>query len=100
MPAARRIARNASQATVAELLAQDAVLLLDVLDDLALAAVHPAGEHQQQELKRRGRHTRPSYARSVQDRPASCASGEPQALMLPAWIQSIMFWHQTRSRRG
>jgi hypothetical protein len=45
------------QATVAELLAQDAVLLLEVLDDLALAAVHPAGEHQQQELKRRGRHT-------------------------------------------
>jgi len=45
------------QATVAELLAQDAVLLfLEVLDDLALAAVHPAGEHQQQELKRRGRY--------------------------------------------
>jgi hypothetical protein len=53
------------QATVAELLAQDAVLLLEVLDDLALAAVHPAGEHQQQELKRRGRHARPSYARSA-----------------------------------
>jgi hypothetical protein len=35
------------------LLAQDAVLLLEVLDDLTLAAVHPAGEHQQQELKGR-----------------------------------------------
>jgi hypothetical protein len=52
-----------AQATAAELLAQDAVLLLKVLEDLALPAVHPAREHQEQELKRRGRQARPSYTR-------------------------------------
>jgi hypothetical protein len=40
------------QATVAELLAQDAVLLLEVLDDLALAAVHPAGVRVRSEAPR------------------------------------------------
>jgi hypothetical protein len=33
-----------AEAPAAELLAQDAVLLLEVLEDLALVAVHPAGE--------------------------------------------------------
>jgi len=50
-----------AQATAAELLAQDPVLLLEVLEDLALAAVHPACEHQEQEMKRRDRQARPSY---------------------------------------
>jgi hypothetical protein len=35
-----------AQARAAELLAEKAVLLLEELDDLALASVHPAGEHQ------------------------------------------------------
>jgi hypothetical protein len=39
-----------AQTPATELLAQDAVLFLDVLEDLELAAVHPAGKHQQQEL--------------------------------------------------
>jgi hypothetical protein len=39
-----------AQTPATELLAQDAVLLLDVLEELELAAVHPAREHQQQEL--------------------------------------------------
>ena len=33
------------QASIAELLAQDAVLLLKVRDDVGLVAVHPAREH-------------------------------------------------------
>jgi hypothetical protein len=41
-----------AQAPTAELLPQDAVLLLEVRDDLGLAAVHPAREHQEQELQR------------------------------------------------
>jgi hypothetical protein len=50
-----------SQAPTAELLAQDAVLLLEVLEDLALAAVYPAREHQEQELERRDRHAQQTY---------------------------------------
>jgi hypothetical protein len=46
---------------VAELLAQDTGLLLEILDDVSLAAVHPAREHEQQELERRDRHLRRSY---------------------------------------
>lgn len=41
------------QATSTELLAKHAVLFLEVLDDDDLAAVHPAREHQEQELERR-----------------------------------------------
>ena len=36
-----------AQAPAAELLAKNTVFLLEKLDDLELAAVHPAGEHEQ-----------------------------------------------------
>jgi len=42
------------QAPTAKLLARDAVLLLEVRDDLGLVAVHPAREHQEQELELEG----------------------------------------------
>jgi hypothetical protein len=54
-----------AQAPPAELLAQNAVLLLEELDDLELAAVHPAREHEQQELERRDRHLRRSYRAEI-----------------------------------
>jgi hypothetical protein len=39
-----------AQTPATELLAKHTVLLLEVLDDLDLAAVHPAREHQEQEI--------------------------------------------------
>jgi hypothetical protein len=45
-----------AQVSVAELLAQHAVLLLEVLEDVDLAPIHPAREHEQQKLERRDRH--------------------------------------------
>src|SRR4051812_19498661 len=48
-----------AHASIAELLAQHAVLLPEVREDLDLAPVHPAREHDQQELQRRDRHNRP-----------------------------------------
>jgi len=45
-----------AQAPTAEMLTQDAVLLLEVRDDLGLVAVHPAREHHEQELQRCDRH--------------------------------------------
>jgi hypothetical protein len=50
-----------ARAPAAELLAQDAVLLPEVFQDLDLAAVHPAREHEEQELQRRDRHAGRSY---------------------------------------
>ena len=40
------------KAPASELLAQEAVLLLEVLDRRLLVTVHPAGENQHQELQR------------------------------------------------
>jgi len=72
-----------SQTPAAELLSQDAVLLLEILDDLELAAVHPAREHEQQELERGDRHHRRSYrAEKIPVRSAPCGSGERQSTML------------------
>jgi len=54
--ASRRRWASLKQASVAELLAQHAVLLLQVLEDVDLAPIHPAREHEQQKLERRDRH--------------------------------------------
>jgi hypothetical protein len=48
-----------AQASIADLLAQHTVLLLEVRDDVALAPVQPAREHDQQELQRRDPTCRP-----------------------------------------
>jgi len=55
-----------AQAPAAELLTQNAILFLEKRDDLKLAAVHPAREHEQQELQRRDRHLRRSYRAEIQ----------------------------------
>jgi hypothetical protein len=47
---------------LAQLLAEDAVLLLQVVDHRVLATVDPAREKQEQELQRRGRHGDPMVA--------------------------------------
>jgi hypothetical protein len=39
------------QTPVAELFAQDAVLFLEIFDDVALLLVHPSGERHEQELQ-------------------------------------------------
>jgi hypothetical protein len=44
------------QSPLAQLLAEDPVLLLEVVDHRELATVDPAREEQEQELQRRGRH--------------------------------------------
>jgi len=44
------------QPPLAQLLAEDPVLLLEVVDHRELATVDPAREEQEQELQRRGRH--------------------------------------------
>src|SRR5262249_5437286 len=58
------------QAPAAGLLPQNAVRLLEKLDDLELAAVHPARKYEQQELERRDRHLRRSYRAEIPVRPA------------------------------
>lgn len=45
-----------SNTSPAQLLAKDAVLLLELFDDLLLATIHPASEHQQQEMQRERTH--------------------------------------------
>jgi hypothetical protein len=72
----RRTRRASTPAT--ELFAQDAVLLLEVLEELELAAVHPAREHQQQELERRDRHLRKCYRIEFRVRAAPFLGGEPR----------------------
>jgi hypothetical protein len=79
-PAALRI-REARTST-AELLAQHAVLLLKVREDLDLAPVHPAREHEQQELQRRGRDGRPIPPHAGAVRLSRRGIADPQTLIL------------------
>jgi hypothetical protein len=78
------------------------VLLVEKLDDLELAAVDPAREHEQQELQRRDRHLRRSYRAEIPVRPAPRGSGERRAvsgerrsMILPDGFHPILCWHRT-----
>ena len=66
-----------AQAPIAALLAQDAVPLLEVRDDLGSVAGHPAREHQEQELQRCDRHLRRPYPRRARRGRFSSDNGEP-----------------------
>ncbi|MBC7974970.1 MAG: hypothetical protein H7138_08295 [Myxococcales bacterium] len=71
-----------AQAPPSELLAQDAVLVLEVRDDLGLVAVHPAREHHEQELQRCDRHLRRSYPRRARRGRVSSENSQPQGLRM------------------
>jgi hypothetical protein len=70
------------QLSAAQLLAEHAVLFLQVVDHRDLAPVDPTGERQQQELQRRGAHAEPPYRAGSRGqtgpRPAARDAGTPE----------------------
>ncbi len=83
------------QALAAQLPAQYAVLLLQVFDEVLLAAVHPPGEDRDQELKLQRVHRRertPVRMPEIDRRPRS---GRLPILRNRSHFGSADFWHRT-----
>jgi hypothetical protein len=87
------------QALCAQLLAQPAVLLPQVLEDALLAAVQPPGENRDQKLKLQGVHRperTPVRLPEIDRRPRPCP---PLILQNRSRFGSADFWHRTGTNR-
>src|SRR5262249_41631139 len=72
------------------------ILLVEVLEHRGLATIHPAREHEQQELKRRDRHGRRSYR--ADPRPGRTHAERRAARPDPSrCFPPIVSWHRTGS---
>jgi len=89
-----------AQTPVAELLAQDAVRLLETLDDLELAAVRPAREHAQQESGPARPTSSANLPRGdrVRSDPRGATSGRAQCCRVAS--TPILCWWSSSSAKG
>ena len=88
------------QLTATQLLAEHAVLFLQVVDHRDLAPVYPTGERHQQELQRRGAHAEPPYRAESRGQTGPRPAASHDARSEDARVFSpIVFWHLTNSGR-